>query len=60
MFTAYHAKYYAQELIRRHASDDVAGVVVRFLEDREEQYRSLQKCERWSIVVPRVCGVPSH
>ncbi|MDG1582961.1 SNF2-related protein [Pseudomonas sp. GOM6] len=23
MFTAYHAKYYAQELIRRHASDDV-------------------------------------
>ncbi|MFO6406418.1 UvrD-helicase domain-containing protein, partial [Pseudomonas aeruginosa] len=37
---------------------EVAGVVVRFLEDSEEQYRSLQKCERWAIVVPRICGVP--
>jgi ATP-dependent DNA helicase RecQ len=37
---------------------EVAGVVVRFLEDSEEQYRSLQRCERWEIVVPRLCGVP--
>ncbi|MGV8671246.1 ATP-binding domain-containing protein, partial [Pseudomonas aeruginosa] len=37
---------------------EVAGVVVRFLEDSEEQYQSLQKCERWEIVVPRLCGVP--
>ncbi|HDY5065718.1 TPA: hypothetical protein RQ636_005879, partial [Pseudomonas aeruginosa] len=37
---------------------EVAGVVVRFLEDSEEQYRSLQKCERWEIIVPRLCCVP--
>lgn len=46
MFTAYDAKYYAQELIRLRASDDVAGVIVRFLEGSEDEYRSLQKCAR--------------
>lgn len=37
---------------------EVVVVVVRFLDDSEEQYRSLQKCQRWEIIVPRLCGVP--
>jgi len=35
---------------------EVAGVLVRYLEDTEEQYRTWHKSERWEIVVPRVCG----
>ncbi|MEH6541475.1 RecQ family ATP-dependent DNA helicase [Halopseudomonas sp.] len=36
---------------------EVAGVVVRFLDDSEEQYRSRQACDRWEVVVPRMTGL---
>lgn len=35
---------------------EVAAVMVRFTEDSEEQYRDLNKCERWEVVVPRGLG----
>ena len=35
---------------------EVAVVIVRFAEDSEEQYRDLNKCERWEVVVPRGRG----
>lgn len=35
---------------------EVAAVMVRFTEDSEEQYRDLNKCERWEVVVPRGRG----
>lgn len=35
---------------------EVATVMVRFTEDGEEQYRDLNKCERWEVVVPRGRG----
>lgn len=35
---------------------EVAAVMVRFAEDGEEQYRDLNKCERWEVVVPRGRG----
>ncbi|NYT60828.1 RecQ family ATP-dependent DNA helicase [Alcaligenaceae bacterium] len=35
---------------------EVAAVIVRFAEDSEEQYRGLNKCERWEVVVPRGRG----
>lgn len=38
---------------------EAAGVVVRFLDDSDEQYRSRQKCDRWEVVVPRICGTHS-
>ncbi|MBK4990662.1 RecQ family ATP-dependent DNA helicase [Pseudomonas sp. S36] len=32
---------------------EVAAVMVRFVEDGDEQYRAYHKCERWEVVVPR-------
>lgn len=33
---------------------EVAAVIVRFAGESEEQYKYLQKCERWEVVVPRI------
>ena len=35
---------------------DVAAITVRFSDDSEEQYRGMNKCERWEVVVPRLRG----
>lgn len=35
---------------------EVAAVMVRFAEDGEKQYRDLNKCERWEVIVPRGRG----
>lgn len=35
---------------------EVATIIVRFAEDSEEQYRDLNRCERWEVLVPRVRG----
>lgn len=35
---------------------EVAGIVVRFYDDGEEQYRARQQSQRWEVVVPRLVG----
>lgn len=35
---------------------EVAAITVRYTEDSEEQYRGMNRCERWEVVVPRLRG----
>nr|WP_277754417.1 RecQ family ATP-dependent DNA helicase [Rosenbergiella collisarenosi] len=35
---------------------EVAAVLVRFASDSEEQFRHMNKCDRWEVIVPRVKG----
>ncbi|NVZ65247.1 RecQ family ATP-dependent DNA helicase [Pseudomonas gingeri] len=35
---------------------EVAAITVRFADESEEQYRGMNKCERWEVVVPRLRG----
>jgi ATP-dependent DNA helicase RecQ len=35
---------------------EVAGIVTRFVDDGDREYRDSIQCERWEIVVPRIKG----
>jgi ATP-dependent DNA helicase RecQ len=35
---------------------EVAGIITRYAEDSDDEYRMRCKSERWEIVIPRVSG----
>lgn len=36
---------------------EVAGIITRYAEDSEDEYRMRCKSERWEIVIPRISGL---